>query len=586
MKKKRLWSRAKLSLHKKENLILIIPIFLLITLYFFSIPQSLLFYDAPEHVEIIKSFGFLESLMAGHQPPHPVFLGFLWIMTRLLVLLFKVGFEYAANIIAYLSVIGSFCLLFLIVRKLGFERKKIFFSIFLFLLFPVVFFLGTGLLVESLMLLLFTLFIYSYLSLQKEKSKKFLFLFLFSGILLTGTHVMGIIWILTGVIFVNLLLGKNWKIRNISILFPFLLFILVFLGIYILISKSTDSGFFLKYYLTQNLSVLGVFRALRNSWLSYINSFGILTTILFFYLLVKNKKNSLLPLVLLTVLLVFGGSLWSGDLMIKRIAFSALFFAILLPKYLNKKVLFFLSLYLLPIFLGNLALYLKPKEEFPLGKLGKLHSSFYGGVLIETHYLRPFSQIFRGEFLWVGEENLGKVEGFLDNKKDVYLDSQSVTAPYFLYVGNNYHITSLNKNGEGETKELFEKYCLDLVSVEDANNNIFAYKVAKKELQTEKRIENLRKLLNSSTALVIGRASPGEKVLIYSTKSNECLRRERINYGDILAWIWVLVRREREPLGFTYADCSGFFVYPVSREELDFIKVEGKNVDSVQKLAS
>jgi hypothetical protein len=154
-------------------------------------------------------------------------------------------------------------------------------------------------------------------------------------------------------------------------------------------------------------------------------------------------------------------------------------------------------------------------------------------VLVQTHYLAPFTN-YNGTTLWIGGDDLGTIDGYLSQGKRVFLTSEAVTAPYQLLVGNNYHITSLGKVGDSESRFLFEKYV-----IEQYGDNL-ELKLNKGETSNE----------------------AGQPVVFYSQSFWGRLARERIDYGDIGTWIWAIVTNHRDPTGWTYRDVSGKVVNP------------------------
>ena len=237
--------------------------------------------------------------------------------------------------------------------------------------------------------------------------------------------------------------------------------------------------------------------------------------------------------------------------------------------------------------MANLFLYFRPEKELPLANLAKMHQTLpRKGLLLQTHYLRPFSQKYNGDCLWIGEKDTNEVKKYLKEDKKVFIDSQAIWAPYYLYTGSNFHITSLGKFKENEVNKLFESNCFNLSAVENAEQRIFALNLSPCGVDFNERVFANEKTLNQGEGLVVGKAKPGSVVNIYSTRFFKKLRRERVDYGDLLTWIWAIVSGRNEPLGLTYADKDGFFVCPIKSSETDFIDVKGENVDSVQKLAS
>jgi hypothetical protein len=207
------------------------------------------------------------------------------------------------------------------------------------------------------------------------------------------------------------------------------------------------------------------------------------------------------------------GANWQGDFMGRRIIFAAVLLALAFYKYLGRKT-FFVVLYLLPIIAANIILYSKGSPftppEIPAGQ-----------VLVETHYLAPFTK-YNGTILWIGEDDLGKIDGYLKSGKRVFLSAQAVTAPYMLLVGNNYHITSLGKVGDSESRFLFQKYIVE------PYNGEYELKLFKGSQVTK---------------------DAGQPEIFYDQSFWGKLVRRRIDYGD----------NHRDPTGWTYKDVRGIW---------------------------
>jgi hypothetical protein len=128
---------------------------------------------------------------------------------------------------------------------------------------------------------------------------------------------------------------------------------------------------------------------------------------------------------------------------------------------------------------------------------------------------------------------LGQIDKLLGTGKRVFITKESVTAPYLLIVGNNYHITSVGKVGISESEFLFKKY-----TVEPYGGSL--------ELRLFKGAE------------VSGQA--GEPVTTYNQNFWGRLIRRRIDYGDIGSWIWALVTNHHDPTAWTYKDARGVWL--------------------------
>jgi hypothetical protein len=153
-------------------------------------------------------------------------------------------------------------------------------------------------------------------------------------------------------------------------------------------------------------------------------------------------------------------------------------------------------------------------------------------VLIQSHYYYPFTK-YNGKILWFEDDNLDQIAGYLKNGVRVFLTKESVTAPYLLIVGNNYHITSVGRVGDSSSRSLFENY--DVSSYADS---------------LELTSPNVKQISKNA----------GETVVFYGTGFWQRLSRLRINYGDIGVWAWALVTNHRDATGWTYKDVRGVWL--------------------------
>ena len=100
-------------------------------------------------------------------------------------------------------------------------------------------------------------------------------------------------------------------------------------------------------------------------------------------------------------------------------------------------------------------------------------------------------------------------------------------------MGNNYHITSLDKGGDSESRFLFGKYRVDEFG------NSFELK-----LSDGKEISK----------------NAGEPVIYYGANLWQRLSRLRINYGDIGIWAWSFASGHKDAVGWTYKDVRGVWL--------------------------
>lgn len=464
-----------------------------------------LFYDIPEYLQIVSNNSFWQVFSLGHFPIHPIFLGILWMLIKII----------PVNAVAILfGAISIF--IFYKISKLIFKKGFILLPVIIFALFPAVWLINTNLMVESVTLTFYLAGVYFFLS--QKKSMFFISLFL-----MIGTHLQSIVWIPTIFLFPGILDIKFKKSKIVELakytIFAILVSVVFYLCLYFFSGRTIGGT-------TEQLSVYfssGILRMIRNSWLSFIRDFGSLTPFIFLFLIIKNAKSNISRVSWLTFFALVGmiGANWQGDFMGRRIVFAGVLLALSVYKYLGKKSIFVI-LYLLPIVIANIILYSNGSPfvvpQIPIGQ-----------VLVETHYLKPFTK-YNGTILWIGENDLGKIDDYLVSGKRVFLTKQAITAPYMLLVGNNYHITSLGKVGDSESRFLFSKYIVLEVG------DVVELKLFKgKEISKE----------------------AGEPVIFYDQNFWGKIARRRIDYGDIGSWIWAITTNHHDPTGWTYKDVRG-----------------------------
>lgn len=572
-------------------------LFLLFLFLFFSTPKILLFYDAPEYTGIVSSNPFLTSLSLGHTPIHPVFIGALWTVGRMVRFFFRVPWEYGANITALVFGIISIGVFYKISR-LVFKDNRAVLTTVVFSLFPAVYTLNTNLMVESFSLTFYLLSVLYFLKYYGQKSKKDLALYSLFVALLVGTHLETIFW-LPVTFSIPLVLQELFAKKKISRM-PALLgytLIAISLGVafYILIFYFSQKDVLLEInrsFLSRfgehfDLTKIGILRMGRNTVLSLFRGFGILTGLALLAAAIKSGKNklSLFGLTLFFFSFAVAGSVWTGDFMLRRVAFIGAFTSLFLV-YIFPRLSKLLVIYLIPITVSNLLLYNTfSSDKMPFSLMRKGEQSLpKGNVLIQTHYLRPFMSEYNGKILFIGQDGFGSIDKYLRDDKSVFLESQAVFAPYMLYVGNNLHITSLGKFGKSESEDLFVNYTVDLAGVQNAGKRIYFYELKNTDLTYEERIRLNKESVSDEAKVIIGKAKKGAPVFVYSRKISGRLRRERVDYGDMALWMWAFLTGRKEPMVWTYADKQGVFIMPVSSKEVKDIYVTGEQVKALQIL--
>lgn len=579
---------------KAKFYIFLFPLFLFL---FFSAPKILLFYDAPEYTGIVSSNPFLTSLSLGHTPIHPVFIGALWTVGRIVRYFFRVPWEYGANITALVFGIISIGVFYKIGR-LVFKDNRAILATVVFFLFPAVYTLNTNLMVESFSLTFYLLSVLYFLKYYDKNSRKDAVFYSISVALLVGTHLETLFW-LPVTFSIPLIWQKLFAKKKISRMSSLLGYTLIGISLgvafYILIFYFSQKDVLLEInrsFLSRlgehfDFTKIGILRMGRNTILSLFRGFGVLTGLMLFAAAIKSGKNklSLFGLTLFLFSFAVAGSVWTGDFMLRRVAFIGAFASLLLV-YIFPRLSKLLVIYLIPITVSNLLLYntfSSDKMPFSLMRKGELLLP-KGNVLIQTHYLRPFMSEYNGKIRFVDPDGFGSIGEYLRNDKRVFLESQAVSAPYMLYVGNNLHITSLGKFGKSESEDLFVNYTIDLASVQNAGKRIYFYELKNANLTYEERIRLNKKLVSNEANVIIGKAKKGAPVFVYSRKISGHVRRERVDYGDIALWMWVFLTERKEPLGWTYADKQGVFVMPVSSKEAKDIYITGEQIETFQIL--
>lgn len=488
---------------------------------FLTTPKILLFYDQIEYLNIVSTHSFLQAFSLGHFPVHPFFLPLFWLTSHVTL----------PNYTAFIFGVISTFFIYKISKKI-FERQKYFWlPVLIFLFFPGVWLINTNLMIQSVLLTFYLAAIYFFLE------KKYV-PFLISVFVMMGIHVDAFYWIPTIFLF-PFIFRKEIRMDKKEILkfaktafLGIALSAMLYTFIYLFIRKDFGGS-------TEQLlaySSFGILRIIRNIWVCFIYSFGSVTPFLLGFLLFKNlkSKSEWIAWVIFAFCLSIGGAYWEGDLMMRRIVFAGVILSLALYKYLGKKALYLL-LFLLPITSLNAVLYYKNLPDMPLtamqkriDKLPKNH------VLIQSHYYYPFTK-YEGKILWFESDNLSQIDDYLKNGVRVFMAKESVNVPYRLVVGNNYHITSLGKVGNSESRILFEKYKVDLFD------------------------DSFEFTLPDSSEIA---ADAGLPVVFYGDGFENRLSRLRINYGDVGIWIYSLISGHKDSTGWTYKDATGAWVWP------------------------
>lgn len=465
-----------------------------------------LFYDIPEYLEIVSSHSFWQVFSLGHFPIHPLFLAILWLSIKIL----------PVNAIAMVFA-GASLFIFYKIAKLIFVKGNFWIPILSYILLPGVWIISSNLMVESVALTFYLASLYFFI--LRKKIRFFLFLFLTIGV-----HLQSVVW-LPAIFLFPFILGIKFSKKEFFTFVKYALFS-IFLSFVFYFLIYLFSGRVIEGY-TEQISVYfssGFLRMVRNSWLSFIRDFGSLTPFILLFIFlrrVNSGKEKIIWLLFFTLVALVGAN-WQGDFMGRRIIFAGVPIVLLIYKYLEKKSVFFI-LYLFPIVAANIILYSKgsPFNSFQIPR---------DSVLIETHYLYPFTK-HNGTILWMGKDDLSIIDGYLKSGKRVFLTEQAITAPYRLLVGNNYHITSLGKIGDSESRFLFRKYIIE-----------------KRENVSELKLFEGKKISEEA----------GNPIFFYNDHDFwGRLARRRIDYGDFGSWLWIIAVNHKDPTGWTYKDVRG-----------------------------
>ncbi|MFH0924640.1 MAG: hypothetical protein V1872_03250 [bacterium] len=201
-----------------------------------------------------------------------------------------------------------------------------------------------------------------------------------------------------------------------------------------------------------------------------------------------------------------------------------------------------------------------------------------------------------------------KVKESLDQDIPVHIGSEAIFFPFWIYDGHNFDMrgTSLdwgsfislnNKEvieydpqegrfGYGSwpiIRQLAQDYQLDLSRIVSIENKQHIYKLSntdeKKEISLYNRVLAHSALLEKDIALIVGRVTFNNQpvravqIAVYSTNFSSRIAKNRINSYDLDLWLYMILTKKRDPLGWTFTDKTGFFVLPIDKKELEDIKI-------------
>jgi len=385
--------------------------------------------------------------------------------------------------------------------------------------------MNTNLMIQSVLLTFYLLSIYFFLTNKRLA-------FFASVFLMMGIHIDAIYW--TTTIFILPIFFKDELNFKSVYVFKFIktavLLIICSLIYYAVIYIFIRNGFGNSTEQLLAYSSFGFLRIIRNIWFCFIFSFGSITPFILGYLIFKNTKTKLeiFGWLIFFFAISIGGAYWEGDLMMRRIVFAGVFLALYLYKHLqNKSIL--IILYLLPITFFAGILNYRNNQNIPLTLMQKNINLLPNHQdLIQSHYHHPFTK-YDGKILWTEMGQLNQIDNYLKKGVRVFITKESLVSPYRLYTGNYFHITSLSKVGESDVKYLFTKYKVDPFL------NSYEIKIPENPVIAK---------------------DAGTPIVNYSTGFWNRLNRERIDYGDLGAWLWALITNHKDPTGWTYKDIS------------------------------
>lgn len=528
-----------------------ILILLLILGIFFTTPKVLLFYDAPEYVDLAKDNGLFKAMTMGHMPIHPLFMAFLWIVTRAMVFIRDVSWAYAGNLSAAVFGIASIISFYKLTELFLRNDLQRLLSLVMFSVFPLVWIVNSNLMVESMMLPFFISSVYFLKKYLDNSDDRSLVYYMLSVFVLIGSHIQTLFWIpaITGI---NLVLDQKYDLNKVrEIIFYTVLAIIsgifLYLVLYIYAGRELLSSLLdLLVGHSGTLSYqepIGYLRMIRNILLSISRGFGVLSLILIIYLLVMDaiKKKALAGWIFFSIAVVVEGAIWSGDYMQRRLVFSGVLLALLFVRRFSAKSIFILF-YLIFIIVPNILLYSEDKRSMPLYQLSHLVEIIPGDqVYVQTHYVSPFVKKYDGEIVWVDSVSVEMINDLLRQKR-VFIDSQGIRAPYYVYSGNNYHITSLAKVGSSPAQKLFEAFKSCFYT---NYGEIAVYELKRSGTKC------------TSEQVFASGLDPGDPVIFYSSNPLKRVSRRRVDYGDIFTWIWYIGREKKDALDWIYADVNG-----------------------------
>nr|AKQ04335.1 Uncharacterized protein [uncultured Microgenomates bacterium Rifle_16ft_4_minimus_5036] len=529
---------------------------LLLVALFVSTPKILLFYDTPEYVKIVSNNSFLASLSKGHTPIHPVFIGILWIAIRVLILIPGVNWEYAGSLTAYLFSFISLLFFYKLTRFFIKDTYLRLISTVIFIFFPAIWIVHTNLLVESMTLPFFVVSFYLLCKYLENRKLVYGLLYSVALFLMTGTHVESFIWIpaLVGFWFITAgnikieVLKKVFIYTFLGIIFSLVFYLLIFLSQGQNLYLSIRDLFFVHKSVYDLTGLDGLMRMFRNVYLNLAKGYSALAFFLLIaiFLFSTKKSSTYLGWFLIILTVVLQGAIWTGDFMPRRLAFIAPIAAIIFVKRMSFKAIF-LVVYLAVIVYANSLLYSRPSQKMPIYAIEKAVNYVpENEVYLQTHYLDPYVRGYKGELVFIDTYKKGDLEKYFTERKRVFMDSQTVKAPYFLYVGNNYHITSIYKTGISPAKEIFKNYSVCFYSLIDSSNLVI-YEVKESGTRCDR---NFSKKTNNK----------GETVTFYSDNLLNKINRERVDYGDMAVWLWYLTTSQKDALDWTYTDVEGYYV--------------------------
>ncbi len=447
------------------------------------------FFDSPEYLRLISNPSLSEALKLVHYPIHPLFIAVYWLFNR-------IPFSETLYKIEFLNSLFGLCISYLFYKVLcTFKSIKNKLLLTLIVSFTPYFWLSQiNVLYEPfLMCLLFASFYFLVRFSQKPKA---LFLHL-SAIFFSLSFLVTPVTLIYGLIIPPYLLSIKKNLLSICKIFlPFIIYsalsLIVYIPLLYLRNLPLSSMFSVLSYnnpVSTKLAVEGwliIPRSIRNALVIYFNYLTVPVGLLLIWLAVRCFLGSKLKLLFVSGAIVFLalGSVWHTSMFGRLLLPLTIMPLFLLAKIKNR--LFLVSL-LVFLFISSAGLVLPYHYSKTPDNLERdyLEEKGKGGLVIVSNFEEPFLND-KFELLVLNSpqtnpENIyNKINKAISEKRVVLMTSQSVSAPYFLYDGNQYQILSKSKDHpKTEGERIFDSFNSQVIK-EWRNFNLKIYRLSNK----------------------------------------------------------------------------------------------------------